>query len=341
MTRVGAATGFVLGCVMAFSAAGAMTVAFLPFEDNVKLGEAWDLSVDIPRWYSVTVDTIGDNDSLLAVVPFDSVLSLIERNGWKRATYMSEPVLARIALHLDARYVVSGNVDRFKVVKRAINTDGTLTAQHSISEHTVGAGGATVMAGLQSYRAEVSMSARIMDGITGKPVATCELSSNQKTGGLEVWLPIQTEENAEWNFYHMRNAPFGSVYFHRSVLGAVMKDLSLRLHQKIAAVEPPKAAAPVAKEFVEGKVLGRINNDIYINLGTDDHLFLGEMLEVLKPQKAFVNEKGDTLGWSEAPVGTITIRSLKASHFALAGIVEEIDSIQPGWTVRPKRPQEQ
>jgi hypothetical protein len=196
------------------------------------------------------------------------------------------------------------------------------------------------MAGLQSYRADIRMTVRIVDGETGKSLRTLELQANEKEGGLEVWLPVQTEESAEINFYHMRNAPFGSVYFHRSVLGAVMKALSLRLHEKLAAVQPPEATAPAAKEFVEGEILDRIKDEVYINLGTDDHLLLGEMLEVLKPHRAFLDEKGDTLGWSEAPVGTIKIRSLKASHFALAGIVRETDSIRVGWTVRPKQSRE-
>jgi hypothetical protein len=73
---------------------------------------------------------------------------------------------------------------------------------------------------------------------------------------------------------------------------------------------------------------------VYINLGADDHLMLGEKLEVLRPDRPVLGESGDTLGWAEVRAAVVTVRSIKAGHFSQAMLSGKTDSVQVGWTVR-------
>jgi hypothetical protein len=118
-----------------------------------------------------------------------------------------------------------------------------------------------------------------------------------------------------------------------------MRHFASGLHRKIASLLPraetEKQAAP-SKGFLEGVVLERIGDDIYINLGSDDRLLLGEVLEVLKPVRALTDARGDTLGWAEEPVATVRVRSVKSRHFSQATVEQEADSVRTGWTVRVK-----
>lgn len=116
----------------------AVRVAFLPFEDRVKLKESWDLSVDMPRWFSHTVDTIAARDSLVRCVPFDSVQALIRQGRWARREYTAPMGIQGMASRLDADWVVGGVVEKFKVLKRAITGDGALAGQHAVSKYAVG-----------------------------------------------------------------------------------------------------------------------------------------------------------------------------------------------------------
>ena len=316
--------------------AATVRVLVLPFEDKVRMKEAWDLSVDVPRWYSGTIDTIGDRDSVIACVPFDSVLALIKRNGWTRAQYMTDAVLVRVCSAFNADFAVTGSVKTFKVIKRAVNTDGDFSASHSMGNAAVGEGGATVMAGLQSYTATVKMTVALHDGRSARVIETMHFDSEEKDGGIKVWLLTQID-NDEMNFYHMGRSPFGSVYFNKSVPGALMKHFSGRLHERILSEIPAISSQPVkAPEFLEGMVLERVGADVYVNLGTADNLIQGELLEVLKRDRPALNEAGDTLGWIEVPAGTVRVRALKSHHFLQATVVDETAAIETGMTVRVK-----
>jgi hypothetical protein len=310
-------------------------VLFLPFEDKVKLNEAWDLSIDIPRWYSQTVDTISARDTLVKTISFDTVQSLIKRNGWKRADYMTVSTIQRIAAVCEADIVVTGTIYTFKVMKRSANADGSLTSQTSFTPTVMGQGGATAMVGLQDFSAESKMDIVFYNGRDGKPFEKIVLDSKRNDGGIKIWLPIQTE-NDEMNFYHLSRSPFGSEYFNKNIVGAVMKSFSQKIRETIRSREPPAIhPADTAREFLEGKILEKIGQDVYVNLGSKDNLILGDILEVLKPVKPILNGT-DTLGWAEQPAGVIKIRSIKSNHFSQATISGDTGSIQAGWTVRMK-----
>ncbi len=325
-----------LAC-LAVAANASVRVLYLPFDDHVKLDEAWDLAVDIPRWFSQTVDTIaGARDSAVVSVPFDSTLQLLERNGLARREYLEPAAVRRIAAAFDASLVVTGTVERFKVVKRSLSGDGGLSGTHSVSSYAVGGGGVPVTAALQSFSADVRINVEIRDGSSGEQVHVVPLSVSDKDGGLRLWLPT-TPENPEMDFYYMSRSPFGSEYFHRSVLGAVMKSCSHSVRQALVSRTTGGAVRmPVDRDFLEGKILDREGGDIYINLGSADNILLGEAFTVLRPDRPVVDDGGDTLGWVEVPVGVIRVRAIRSSHFALAAVVEETDSLRAGWTVRAK-----
>lgn len=316
---------------------GTTRVLFLPFNDKVKLNEAWDLSVDVPRWFSVTADTAGGREGRFQAISFDSSLALFAENKWSGKKAYEPEFIARLAARYRADVVVAGTVYRFKVSKRAIVTDGMISANHKLGGGTSGSGGATIMGGLQNYTASVRIDADIFNA-AGKKTETLVMDSEAKDGGLKVWLPI-TMDNDQLTFYYLSRTPFGSVYFHKSVVGYLMRDFSRRLNDAIAGTRTVSAAtsssvAADSREFVEGKVLGRSGADVYINLGMDDNLFLGEIFEVLRPTMPMVAEAGDTLGWMEEPVAVVKIRSLKSSHFSQATIIEESVPVEQGWTVR-------
>lgn len=330
--------GFIaLLCTAGTNAGASVRVLFLPFDDHVRLDEAWDLSVDIPRWFSQTVDTIGGaRDSAVVSVPFDSSLQLLERNGLARREYLEPAAVQRIAAAFDAGLVVTGTVERFKVMKRSLSGDGALAGTHGVSSYAVGGGSLPVTAALQAFSAEVRLNVEIRDGETGSQVQVVPLSVNEKDGGLRLWLPT-TPENPELDYYHMSRSPFGSEYFHRNVLGAVMKSCSHSVRQALVSRGTAAAApVPVKRDYLEGKVLDREGGDIYINLGSADNILLGETFEVLRPDRPVVGDGGDTLGWVEVPAGIIRVRAIRSRHFALASVVEETDALRAGWTVRVK-----
>ncbi|MBD3420770.1 MAG: hypothetical protein GF398_11685 [Chitinivibrionales bacterium] len=325
--------------LLLFCISSAETYLIVPFEDNVKLKDVWNLAEDVPRWFTHAVDTIHRKDSLINFVPFDSVMATIIQNGWTRRTYLSRPYMARLAGALEADYLISGTISTFKVQKQTINTDAPLNATHEFTQNTYGQGGITIAGGLHSYTADVRMEIDIYDPVTATVLDAVTLDTKEKDAGFKMWLPFQLD-NPEMNYYHMSRSEFGSSYFQKSVIGIVMNHFAGTLKNKLQNLaSAPVVQAPISKEHIEGKILDRVGKDIYIDLGHADNLMHGEILHVYQPQRPFLNEQGDTLGWAEAPAGRIKVRIIKARHFSLATVVEEQDSLRPGWSVRVSLPE--
>jgi hypothetical protein len=331
----------ILGLVLLLALTGAHSatrVLYLPFKDNVRMKDAWDLGVDVPRYFSTTVDTIGLKDTSVTIVPFDSVMAFIKANSLKRDEYMTKQWLVRIASRFGADLVLSGTVTQFSVLKQTISTDAPLDASTDIGKNTTGTGGVRVMGGLQSYTAKVTLSIDIYDGSRGVIVDNLPLSTSQKDAGFKIYLAMMPE-NDEMNFYYMSRSPFGSSYFQKSVAGAIMKGFSLDTKRRLQVVDTRKSTADATaptKASVSGKVLDRAGADVYVDLGQADQVVPGDVLEVMKRDHPVLGPAGDTLGWAEKPVGTLSVRFVKAAHFSQATVVEESDTIAAGHSVRQK-----
>jgi hypothetical protein len=328
---------FILLIAAISSAAPSMKIAFLPFEDKARLKGTWDLSVDIPRWFSQTVDTIEAHDSAVRTISFDTTLSLIRKNGWKRAEYLSPALMEKIALYTGADYVVSGTITRFKLIKRSANAKAPFDASTDVAKsswgESWGEGGVTVIAGFASFSANVAIAVDIFSRAT-RTIDHLPLDSRDKDAGFKTWLNFQLQ-NSETDFSRMEDEPFGAAAFQRTIAGAVMKQFSLKLKNRLIEIAAKPISLAVGKEFVRGKILERNGRDVYLDLGSADFVIQGEALEVLKPDHPLLGDKGDTLGWSDKPVGTIKVRFVKAQHFSQAIIVEETDTIRTGWSVQP------
>jgi len=327
---------FLVLLISAGTAASATRVAFVPFESRAQLkGTAWDLSADVPRWFSKTIDTIAANDTLVRSVSFDSIMSMIRRNGWKAGEYRGTPaLLGRLASSAGADIIVSGTISRFKLMKRSAFGNVPVDASVQITQTTTGQGGVTVIGSFGSYTADIAISMSLYEGGSGALLGQMSLDSKEKDAGFNSWFNFQFR-NAETDFSKMGDTTFGSQYFQRSVAGVVMKQFSLRLRNKIKELAAIAEKAPASsREFMQGKILERSGDQVYIDLGSGDQLLQGEQLTVLKPDHPLLGDSGDTLGWSETPTGAVRVRFIKAKHFSQAAIVNETDSIRAGWTVQ-------
>jgi hypothetical protein len=322
--------------ISAGAVAAATRVAFVPFESSMRLkGTAWDLSADVPRWFSETIDTIAANDTSVRAVPLDAIMSIIRQNGWNAGEYRGTPaLLGRLASSAGADMIVTGRISRFNLMKRSAFGNVPIDASAQITQTTTGQGGVTVIGSFGSYTADIAISISVYESGAGALLGQMSLDSKEKDAGFNSWFNFQLQ-NAETDFSRMGDTLFGSRYFQRSVAGVVMKQFSLRLHDKIKelAAAAEKSGAP-SKDYMQGKILERRGDQVYLDLGSGDQLLQGEQLTVLRPDHPLLGDTGDTLGWADRPAGAVRVRFIKAKHFSQAAIISETDSIQAGWSVQ-------
>lgn len=317
-------------------------VVFLPFDDRVQLKEAWDLEVDVPKWFSRTIDTIAknknDEDFTIKSINFDSIQSFLKSNQWESIDFLEKRALQKIAKQFNCNYIITGKITSFYISRKGISTDAELTlGMGSISTNAKGS--VPTLGNIQSVHAKIKMVVSIYDGESGALLSTIPLDSDQRDGSLSIITPFQ-RENAENDYYYLSRTEFGSAYFNKSIAGEIMRDFCLKISASINNYNKPQKIQNTEKELknnlIEGKILERSGKYIYIDLGLEDKILKGETFEIYRPDHPIKNAQGDTLGWAETLAGTAQIHSIKSSHFSMALILSETDTIRNGWVVRPK-----
>jgi hypothetical protein len=310
-------------------------VLFIPFHSTVSLHNQWRLEEDVPRWFSQTVDTAATYRHRFETVPFDTVQALIAQNGWSRSTLLTRAVMQRLARYFDASLVVTGDIHTFTVIKRSLNADFPFSSQQEYTQGLAGHGGVMVMGEAHAYVVKIDMDMAVYDPHRARQIAVTSLATDKMRKGIDVWFPFQPD-NSVVNFSRMKRTAFGSPSFRKSVLGAVMTTFSQDAGTVIARNLPQqeKDVAAADKTYLEGTVLQRTRGHVYIDLGSADNLFQGEVLEVTRPGTPFLNARGDTLGWSSEVIATIKVRFIRGRHFSEALIVSQTDSLMPGDRVR-------
>ncbi len=324
----------------------AAKIAFFPFESSVTLHNQWDLAHDVPQWFSTTVDSGTGGAVRCSVVNYDTVREFIDRNNWSRQRFLSPQTMQRAGQYLDIDFIITGTISRFTIIKRSLNADIPFTTQQEYSKAFAGHGGVMVMGEANVYIAKIEIDVSIYDAHTGALREVVNLSTEKARQGLDLWLPFQSD-NSVLNFSNMKRNPFGSVYFRKSIAGSIMGHFSGKMRMAVARTamsghEPAERHTMEGdKFFLQGEVLERQGDHLYIDLGSDDNLLQGEMLEVTRKQQPIGSHKADTLGWSHAVAGTVRVRFIRGGHFSEAVIVSEKDSIKSGDFIRTLKQQTQ
>jgi hypothetical protein len=264
-----------------------LRIALLNFEDRAGFQGDWDLATDIPALIGRYLAT----ENQLTVISRERVAAVLQNKELRQQTGMIQAV--RVGRLLEADLVVSGIVEQFGV-RRTTAGDPNL-------------------AGYKSYKSVVNLvEIELIRVATEEVVRTFDVfrDSTERPLGLDLFgRPRQQDRD----FRELFKVEFASDRFFELPFGQLvavaLKELSADIVRTIVDRPPIDLSSPKAV------VLAVEVNDVYLGIGTEDHVEHGDFLPLYK-------EGGR--------VALVEVNQIIGSHLCKARIVEGAAEIETG-----------
>jgi len=310
-------------------------LVFVPFKDNSGFKGKWNITTDIPRFFTAYMK----ERFRVGVVHPVSVASYLQSLGIDSTRYHHSSVLQQCAEHFKVRYVVDATILDFSVTR------------FMVSE--------VQLAGYEAFSAEVRIQFSLYDAArAGKSGVNAIVYEGEAEGvvkdrGLGITLfGKRTERTTE--FYSLDELAFGSEQFNRTIIGeALLKcadDLGTKLERAIPNLISKSvvlsssvvidttagdSSIVLTRQLVNGDIVLVDGNEVFVNLGSQDGIQVGDLLPVIVEGTQITDPKtGDILGTRDETIGEIQIIEIRAEHLALAVIVSGKERIEPKQRVR-------
>lgn len=260
----------------------------MPFKDDTGFRGEWNIEREIPAYLCKSLAA----NPLYEIVPMDSVY-----REFKGQRVPDDPAgLSRMGEALGADVVVTGQIDDFNVSRFGL--------------------GSPMVGGYQAFSAEVDVRATLTRVIDAKALGTVGGKGEVKDRSAAMTLmgkPTQRDDE----FFGLDTIVFGSDEFRQTIIGEACDKALAELGGKIdGLIGRPK--------LVSGRVLLADSQAVYLNVGFEDGLQLGDKLGVYVKGKEITDpESGEVLGClDDERVGTVQIIELRAEHFSKAKVIE-------------------
>ena len=282
---------FILGFFSQYAASEVLKkkILLMPFKDKTDFRGAWNIEREVPAYLG---KMLAENP-FYQVLPMDSLYKAFE--GQK---VPKDPLaLGKMGETLGADIVLTGEIEEFNVSRFGM--------------------GMPMLGGYRSYSAEVEFKVKLIRVIDGKElgVISGEGDVKDRTASLNL---LGKPSKRDSQFYGLDSIPFGSEQFKQTIIGEVCLQAFEELKAKIEEIV-------VRPRQVVGQILMVENNKkVYLNIGIEDGLELGDKLGVYEEGQELTDpETGQVVGRADdRKVGSIQIIALKAAHFSKAEILE-------------------
>lgn len=271
-------------------------IAILPFANQVKHYQGvWDIQNGIAR---LLAETLAQNPFYM-LVPTDSVRAVLNRWSTRKVTPQT---LRKVGHELEADILITGNIQQFDL------------SRFMVGSHMIG--------GYKSYSSTVQLEARLLRVVDGKELGVMTGEGEIKDRDLGLNL-LGKPSDRDSQFYGLDAIEFGSEEFRQTILGQALMEALKKLQRKTEEIIlPPSVLQP--SQGPQIVVLMVEEGAIYVNLGWEDDVSIGDKFETYVPGKELRDPAtGAALGRTDDKImGVLQIVEIKAAHLSKAKAVQ-------------------
>lgn len=271
-------------------------IAILSFANQVKhYRGAWDIQNGVARLLG---ETLAQNP-FYVLVPADSVRAVLSRWSTRKVTSQT---LKEVGQELGADILITGNIQQFDLSRFMV--------------------GSRMIGGYTSYSSTVQLEARLLRVVDGEEIGVMTGEGEVRDRDLGLTL-LGKPRDRDSQFYGLDAIEFGSEKFRQTVLGQALMEALKELQRKIEGVIVPPSVPPPSQS-AQPVVLLVEGGTIYVNLGWEDDVSVGDKFETYVPGKELRDPTtGAVLGRTDDNVmGVLQIVKIKAAHLSKAKAVE-------------------
>ncbi len=306
----------------------------MPFRDNSGFSGKWDLATDVPRFFAA----YNKERFRIGIISPLSVKQFMVEHHMDTTRFSNAADLKRTAEHFRVRYIVSAEIEEFSV-GRFMVSEVQLAGYEAFS--------ATVKVNFVLYDAARFASSREAIVYEGEAEGTVK----DKSLGITLFGKRTERTN---QYFALDEIAFGTGTFNKTIIGeALLKcadDLSTKLERSIPLLVSKTVVLSssviidstsndstfmLSRHLINGEIVIVDGDEVFINLGSQDGLKVGDMLPVFSGEKDIVDPNtGDVLGSREEKVGEVQVIEIRAEHLCLATIISGKENITVQQRVR-------
>ena len=308
---------------------------FVPFNDESGFNGKWKIQTDIPRFVSV----YARERFQIGIVSPLAVDEFARAYGLDTNKFSEYQNLKLYADRFRVRYIITAKIMECSIHRFIM--------------------GDQLTAGYESFSGEVKYSFTVFDAVhfgSKKDQAVLyegEADGIVKDRGLGITLfGKQTDRMNQ--YYSLDELSFGSETFNKTVIGEAMmkcaEDFASKLERVIPSLTSKVVILPgkvqldsvatdtsinLKRQLINGEIVLVDGDDVFINLGTEDGVRIGDVLPVYDIGKEIRDTKTQNLlGMKDEKIGEIQIIELRAAHLAMATVISGKNSIKPQQRIR-------
>jgi curli biogenesis system outer membrane secretion channel CsgG len=276
--------------VLDFNYATVMTASQAVFGTNVDIGKGIS---------DMLIDRLV-NDGTYRVIERNEINKIINEQNFSNSNRADATTAAKIGHILGVDAVIVGDITEF----------GRDDQSHSLGG--VGgnwAGGVLGHVGTHSAKAEVAITARLIDTNTGEILGSTTGKGESKRSGTNLLAG-----GAGSGGYGGGEAGMNSSNFAETIIGEATADAVTQLAQGLISDSGKLPTVTVAPVVVNGLVADASTSDIIINVGSSAGVKVGDKLLITRVVRVIKDPAtGKPLRSIEDPVGQLTITSVDAT----------------------------
>lgn len=291
-----------------YAQTGKPVCALLSFQNKSNLeNKNWRLEWDIPLAFGDSLKNSGNYQ----VIDLALVEDVLAENQIRPYTAFTPELLSKLATALGADYLIFGQVLVFELGRTTI--------------------GDPMMAGFESYKAEMEVAFSIFNPINGaiSDSYSCRSEISQKDLGLTF---VGRPSKNYVSFDELDEMKFNSPEFRATILGAGLKYLTGRFFSQVLKQIPVADSSQITlnkQDFFEALIVLRRNDEVYFNAGFAENVSAASVYAVYTRGDSIIHPvSGDMLGYADKPIGAVKVILVKDNHLSLARIIEEAEPIK-------------
>ncbi|MDP6124703.1 MAG: CsgG/HfaB family protein [Candidatus Latescibacteria bacterium] len=300
------------------------TLLVAPLADRSEFRGEWNLSSEVARSLSRRMSVSHS----FVPISFDT-LNLGSNDDQKLVDETVEAI--RVGRMAGADYVIYGSIVAFNITRYGVSASGLGRRSWGGGDANLVEVGAPLAGGYRHFVAVVNLRVVLVRSADGKVIAEPTGESELRDNDLGFSF-FGKPRDVDRQFYGLDLLKFDSTEFAQTLIGRAFEEAASEIVAAVPTDRPDQSLA------ASGAIVAVDGAKIYINLGFDDGVTVGQRFSVSAPGDTLRDPvSGAVLGRIETPVGTLQVSTVLAPHLSTCTVSDSTGAIKRAQIVRSSR----
>lgn len=272
-------------------------IIVVDFIDLSNFKSKWDLS----KGLTFLLKKEFNETQRYYLIEGEKVEKTLEKLKLDKVLIQKEENLFALACELNADVIIGGKIKKFNVDKTGIYSP--------------------MIAGAKRFFAQVEIALWIYEKAKREKILEKNFSQEDFASYI-IATPFSLpdpERDKRNELYVLKEMEFVSLEFNQTLIGTTINKLNKKIVKKVSEIIPSEEK----KEVKLAKVLFIDKDDIYISLGTEDKIKVGDKLIIYSQGEEFYSlDTNEIIGYTDKEIGEVEVVMIKGANLCRTKLIK-------------------